>query len=233
MMTDVETIVAEKLAEMSSSGKIRELVEANVEKAVTEAIGSAFRTYGKAGEQLRETVEAALCVKSHIISIDAYHLLVQEIVGNATRDFLLGDARQRYADMLAEMFEAPPKETTVQAIIDPWLEDWRNDPSSIDHAETAYIRISESCSGYFREFKLFAQDPDGGGRTYSKPSPELEFYCCKDGRFSVPRSMIYGARSSPDFKLDTRVFQMFAAGTKITDAWTVDADDLDLSILGR
>lgn len=228
---NIETIVADRLKEMVESGSFKETVEKHLEKCVEGAISDAFRSFGKAGQEIKTAVENALALDASRLSIDEYHLFVRELVGQATRDFLKEGAQERYQTMLAEMFNKPPKEITVQQIIDPFLEEWRDDPCACDMDETAYLTVKESHGSYFREFKLYNQDPEEKGRFHSKPDPELEFFIWqRDNRFCVPRRLIYGERPSLSYQQDARIFQMYAAQTVVTDGWTVDPDDLDLHI---
>src|SRR4051794_2951881 len=82
-MRDFEAAVADATHELVKSGKLKEIVAAQVTKTVASIVQDAVSTYSNFGKQLSEAVKASLAIDPSRLGLQGYNQTVLAIVRNA------------------------------------------------------------------------------------------------------------------------------------------------------
>jgi len=238
---DFNAVVADELAKMVDSGKVRELVAKHLEKTIEGVIVESLRPYGDMGKALTKKVEEAIGIELIKVNLQTAMLGMGHLVEGAVNRYVTEQTHPVLTKRLEEIFKAPPKTIALQELIDAYKED-KADDTNRDDAECIGLLIEiegdknlsiglnpaphkRDISSYSSskksitkvndcEIHLHMQKSDGG---YSLQFIWFGGYASKSTKDFLPTAMYGFAR---------RLFQMYAGGTIVIVPDT-DPDDYD------
>jgi len=228
-MKEINDLVNQIFAEKTESGVIEELIRTKIDDALESAFKDLFQSYGGLGTQIKKGLEEALILDFSNFDLASYNVFIMDMIKAGGLKACKSVASDKFLKDLDEMLQPAPAEITVQELIQPFLDEWREEPH--DHAEYATVSIEQNgtCNGYF-DLKLWSNGKTersylSSGSDRDK-TPDLELFIRDSGEIGIIRS--YKEKfGTTNYGGDARIFQMYAAGTKVIDI-AEQCDDLDL-----
>lgn len=224
----IKAQIENAIAKIFSSGKADEFIEKAAEKAVKESIDNAFRTYGTVGKQIEEHIGESLRLNIPSLNLQSYNHTIAGMVKKITLQHLEQETARVIGERLEFLLKPAPAEITVQGIVDHFIEEWKSDGNFSINPD---ITIEQSTwSSEATTIKLWKDGKDSG-LSFSKREkiPDMDIYVSKN-QILIPRLKTDVFTSRIDFDLESFVYLMAVQGTKITDAHTVHADEINLSL---
>jgi len=228
-MQELNTVVTSVMQNMIDSGKVEEMITAKMEKAVESVFDNMFRAYGDFGKGLEEGISSAVNIDFSTLKIPEYNLMIVQVLERLTCEHMEKEAEKAFVERLNKMLEPAPKEITTQGLIDLYLEHWRDEEDPRDLPEYATVEI-EPWEYDFRNknLKMWKQKDES---RYSSSDVDLNLFIGKKGEIMIMRGDSRDNFGGTNYGPDAKVYQMYAAGTVITDIHTVDAGDLETWLL--
>lgn len=219
---DLAKIAQDKIREMGDSGKIKELVEEGVEKALTGVINDMFSSYGPVAKELEETIKSGLKIDPGQIAFSVYNKQMLILVNQRLGSMFAGRARDRFMKEMERVLEPAPEKIDIGCLVKKIVGLWAADQASYwddDVLEYAVVEMEKSDIPGGWGLKLRKEE-----RGYGKVNTCTDLYIKKDGSIGIH----HGLDCNPTTlfsSADAFIFKLYAAGTLITGAEDYDPDD--------
>lgn len=219
-MKELQELVNQKTQEYFQSGKVEKIIEDRVESMFGEIIGDCFRSYGTLGKAATEVIENKLKLSGEI-DIESYNSIMLEALKGQIKNFTNNEALKGFNKVISETFGEAPKEISINEIVEMVLDDWRSDDPCDCDEKTAKIEFKDDSCGSFRCFSLEISD----GQKYGAERVRL-YFIDEQLRISHKSQMNPTALGG----VEGRLYNLYAAGTKVTglDEFNEDYFDLEL-----
>jgi hypothetical protein len=230
-MQELQNAVANAFANVVAAGTIEKAIEEKLSKTITSIIDDELRSYSDFGKSLSEQVKAALAVDFSNLGIPGYNDLILKVVRRQVDAHVNSVIATQVESQLTELLESAPESITLTQLVAEFIKD-RSDyhGCSCDGPDeiTLVVDGSSSVDGYHNIYL----DEEGGKSKYScaiqiATNKEHTVYSLKIDDRDPKKTLFVG----PLYNFERRLFQMYAAGTKLI----IDAteDDIDTSYPGR
>jgi hypothetical protein len=230
-MQELQQAVANAFANVVAAGTIEKAIEEKLSKTITSIIDDELRSYSDFGKSLHEHVKASMAVDFSNLGLPGYNDLILKIVRRQVEAQVNATIAAQIEPQLTELLSPAPAEITLTQLIAEFIKD-RSDyhGCSCDSPDqiTLIVEGSESVDGYHHIYL----DEEEGKSKYScaiqiATNKESEVYSLKIDDRDPKKALFVG----PLYNFERRVFQMYAAGTKlIVDG---NEDSIDTHYPGR
>ncbi|KVZ18618.1 hypothetical protein WT88_29490 [Burkholderia stagnalis] len=218
-MKQLEQAFSTAFSNIISSGLIEKAIEENIAKTVESTIREQLRSYSDFGKAIEERVKTALQVNFDNLGLPGYNDLILKIVRAQVDANVQSTLAAQVEKQMTELLTPAPAELTLSALVAEFIEDSkRYDNSGPDRITLIVEEDSSYSSTKFHH--IYLDKEEGQGK-----------YECHH-RIDVHNGKMYNVligKQDPDKKLfvgslygfERRIFQLYAAGTKLI----VDGDE--------
>jgi len=232
MSTDLSGVINDAfqkaLSGLISSGKVNELIEAQLQKTISEIISRSFQ-YGDLRSQLEARVIAAVGIAD--LDLPSYSATVTEITRRLLESAMQNDIRRGVGKHLEELLAPPPETIKLSKIIELFVQqvkDSSEDSCSCRSSDEIYCRMKEGDVHGFPELWL---DEDGDATPKSGFDVDIcmTFYKNKLWRVNFKDKFdkgLFAAKSLYGF--EKALFAMHQGGTTVE--FDCDPEECDLYI---
>ncbi len=224
-LPDLSTLVSQQFAALVDSGRISEMIETHLSKAVEDVLKDELRAYSKFGEAVKEKVKEALQV-SALKDLPSYGEFIGNIIARNVDSQLHGAYAAKLAEDVKAMFVEPPAEITLEEFIADYKDYVRRntygalDPEMSLHIKRSGSSVSVSIDRASRKewhrceirFQVWFED----GRIFG-----LHI----DGH-ELNKELFIG----PFDEFERKLFHMYVQGTRFIVPRDADSCDFDLSL---
>jgi hypothetical protein len=233
-MKELHEIVQGTLQGMFDSGKIAEMIEAQLDKTIREIIGGTLREYSDFGKGLKAAIEAQLPTSFDDLKLADYNAFIMGAVQEHLSRLHREEWKKDIEKMLAEMFEPLPAEIKLSELANQMRKYFRDEAAS-----------SCSCDGPGSFTFIFEPDKTGkyfGGWLFiDKESRHTsEKYSCKYRLALLADGTVYGLSIDgqdqknvvflgPHYNFERLLMGMYYGKTKLVIDIESD-DEIDTSL---
>jgi len=222
-MKELNEFVNKIMADMTANGRVEEIIKKNVENAVESSFKKLFESYGTFGKQIEAGLEEAIKIDFSQVSLQEYNLMVVDMVKGVAQKHMKNAAESYLVNELEKVLSPAPKEITVQGILDLYLQEWRDEYSGDEQRAT--VEIEDSSVTGAKTLKMWKGEKKQSYASREK-DPELDLYIRNNGTVGIIRNGRDNLGTC-NFGPEAKVYQMYAAGTVVTDIADCDVDDLE------
>ena len=231
-MTDIQKVASEKISQLAESGKIKEVIEESIEKAITQAIKTEFETYGSITTQIKKAIDEGLQININDLPFETYNQQMSVVVKQRLGNLFAGAASERFIEEIDKTLEPAPREITIVDFVNTICRFWYTDDwnSFDDYDEYATVRIEDhnwSTSIISKSLRIWKQLEATGYRASGENQPNMHLYI-SDGKIRINHEHKYNPYCFSE--TEAYVFKLYAAGTTITGIEDFDQDDCNLQI---
>ncbi|MDN7413041.1 hypothetical protein QZM42_31420 [Burkholderia vietnamiensis] len=228
-MKELEQVVASAFSSIVAAGVIEKAIEEKLTKTITSIIDGELQSYSDFGKQLSEHVKKAVQVDFSKLGIPGYNDLILKIIRQRV-DANLNEQIEKYVtEQLDELLAPAPDEIKLSELVADFIKFQTEKQSyscSCDLPERITLLVETDGS-----FTHIALDKDHGSERYRCPwridTNDGRVYSVKIDEIDPKKALFIG----PMYGFERKLFQLYAAGTKLViDA---DVDEIDTSYLGR
>ncbi|WP_174908042.1 hypothetical protein [Burkholderia diffusa] len=228
-MKDLEQVVASAFSNIVSAGAIEKAIEEKLTKTITSIIDSELQSYSDFGKQLSEHVKKAVQVDFSKLGIPGYNDLILKIIRQRVDANLNEQIGKHVTSQLDELLAPAPEEVKLSELVADFIKfqaDRQSYSCSCDLPER--ITLGVSIEGSFTHVYL---DKEHGSDRYECPwridTMDGRVYSVKINEIDPKKALFIG----PIYGFERKLFQLYAAGTKLViDS---DVDEIDTSYPGR
>lgn len=224
----IKTQVNRAIQKVFSSGKAQEYVEAAADKAVKEAIDQSFRSFGTKGKLIQDFFDQEVDTQIFGFDLDAYNNTIMNMVRKVALEHLESEAERVIADRMAELLHKAPKETTVQDMVDFFIQEWK-DEGNFSLEPEIEIEPSSWCPDTSCRIRIWKDDKMTGTISRRENTADIDLHV-SDNRILNPRLSTRVFTNEATFNIESYIYQMTIRGTKITDAHTIKSEDINVSL---
>ena len=229
-MQQIQEIVNLKIQSMIDENIIQKTIEDNVEKAISEAISTQFRSYGSITKQIEEAIEQGLKINVTDMPFEVYNQQMLVAVKTKLGNLFAADASNKFMAEIEKTLSPTPSEMSAKELVESIAAFWKTDEpwnaSELD--DYATVELIESENGRdSHTLKMWKQKESG--RSYSSHTnrPELQLYII-DGKIRISHNQSYNPTCFHEH--EALIFKLYSAGTVITGIDDFDEDDCDLTL---
>lgn len=212
-MQELQNVVSTAFANIVASGAIEKAIEAKLEKTITEAIDNELRSYSDFGKAISDGVKRSLQVDFDNLGIPGYNDLILKILRQKLDANLSTALTAGIEEQMAELLAPAPTEITLEDLVDALKKDETRHGSPPDERITLIVEQDEHYSSM--QFTMVYLDRVA---VSDKRSCSHRIHLC-DGKIlgihidrkDADKTLFVG----PLFGFEKRLFQMYAAGTKL------------------
>lgn len=228
-MKDLEQVVASAFSNIVSAGAIEKAIEEKLTKTITSIIDSELQSYSDFGKQLSEHVKKAVQVDFSKLGIPGYNDLILKVIRQRVDANLNEQIEKHVTSQLDELLAPTPEEIKLSELVADFIEFQAEKQSySCSCDLPARITLLVETDGKFTHVAL---DKEYGSERYRCPwridTHEGRVYSVKIDEIDPKKAIFIG----PMYGFERKLFQLYAAGTKLV----IDAnvDEIDTSYPGR
>jgi hypothetical protein len=230
-MSELQQAVVAAFDRISASGMIEKAIEEKVGATVQDAIERELRSHSDFGKQVQEHVRAALQVDFSTLGLPGYSELILKIVRRQVDAHVNNALAEHVEEQMVDLLAPAPAEIALTTLVAEFIKDKTEySGCSCDGPDriTLIVEDSGSVQGYHHVY----MDAEPRKSKYEcgiqiAVNDASKVYSLMIGRANAEKSLFIG----PLFGFERRLFQMYAAGTKLI----VDGgpDDIDTHYPGR
>ncbi|KWK79403.1 hypothetical protein WM16_07620 [Burkholderia ubonensis] len=228
-MKELEQVVASAFSNIVNAGVIEKAIEEKLSKTITSIIDEELRSYSDFGKLLSEHVKKAVQVDFSNLGIPGYNDLILKIIRQRVDASLNEQIEKHVTSQLEELLAPAPEEIKLSELVADFIKfqaDKQLYSCSCDLPDRITLLVETSGS-----FTHIALDKEFGTERYRCPwridTNDGRVYSVKIDETDPKKAIFIG----PMYGFERRLFQLYAAGTKlIIDA---DVDEIDTSYPGR
>jgi hypothetical protein len=220
-MQELQNAVVNAFAKILAAGVIEQTIEDNLTKTIKTAIDENIRSYSDFGKTLSDHVKQAMQVDFQHLGLPAYNDLILKTIRRQVNQLAEDSIAKHIEDQMKELLEPAPTEIKLSQLVADFIKDKHDHHGCVcDGPEriALFVEGSRSVSGYHH----ISLDKDEDKSRYSCA---IQIATAEDGRvFSLkidddnPKDKLF---VGPFWGFERRLFQMYAAGTKLI----VDGDE--------
>lgn len=220
---DLSTAVATSFSNILASGMIEKAIEEELSKTISSLIKEQLRSYSDFGEQLKAAVKDAMKIDLQNLGIPSYNDLILKVLRNQV-DALAHDAiAEQVEKQMTDLLQPAPKEIKLSELVASFIESNKSStycscdaPSSI----TLFVEESQYSSRWIRLDKEPGVRKDDCKISFGVSDHDNRMFGLRLDRSHVDKTLFLGL-----YGFDRKIFQMYAAGTKLI----VDGDQHDIN----
>lgn len=221
-MNDLAQLAHDSLAQLFESGKVKEMIDKQVESTLQQVIKSSIETYSPFGKALAEHIKSLLPAEFKELELDNYNQFVMNMIQQKLGLLQNAEMRADIEKMLDEMFKAAPAEIKLSQFSESVREHFKDSNYSNNEHFTFRLEID----GQWTHIDIDEE-------------PDKQKYAC-EYRVSARNGEVYSLRINgedpkktlfigPHYNFERTLMQMFYGKTKlIIDC---DEDDIDTSLV--
>jgi hypothetical protein len=222
-MQDLQNAIAASFDKIASAGKIEEMIEKQLTETIGGIIKDSLRSYSDFGKALEEKVKAAVNVDLRNLELPGYNDVILKIIERQVAGQLEGSIAKNVEKQISELLAPPPAEIKLSELLNEFIKSKSQDAACLCYGReriSLHIERSDAVAGYVG---IYFDEKDG----VSKYSCNIQLNVTDDGSvFGIkinehdPKKTLF---VGPLFGFERRLFQLYAAGTKLI----VDGDSED------
>lgn len=214
-MQELQQAVANAFANVVAAGTIEKAIEEKLSKTITSIIDDELRSYSDFGKSLHEHVKASLAVDFGNLGLPGYNDLILKVVRRQVDAQVNAVIASQVEQQMTELLQPAPAQITLSQLVGEFIKDRSDDHGcSCDAPDqiTLIVEGGDSVAGYHH---IYLDEEDGKSK-YScaiqiATNKEGEVYSLKIDDRDPKKTLFVG----PLYNFERRVFQMYAAGTKL------------------
>ncbi|CAB3750934.1 hypothetical protein GQ57_16100 [Burkholderia sp. MSh2] len=228
-MKELEQVVANAFSNIVTAGAIEKAIEEKLTKTITSIINDELQSYSDFGKQLSEHVKKAVQVDFSNLGLPGYNDLILKIIRQRVDANLNEQIEKHVTSQLDELLAPAPEEITLSELVADFIKfqaDRQSYSCSCDLPDRITLLVETDGS-----FTHIALDKEDGSDRYKCPwridTMDGRVYSVKINEIDPKKAIFIG----PMYGFERKLFQLYAAGTKLViDA---DVDEIDTSYPGR
>ena len=242
-MQDIAKMIEETTAAALTPEALKASVDEKVNGAIDDVLSSMFRSYGDVFKQIEKQLSAKINVNLEDVSLPEYNVMVTDMVVAATNRAMQASMSEHLIKELNEVFSPAPAETTVRQLIEPFIESWReenqgcnchdefDDYATCEIEKTDYGSVSLKLWKKRREKKSYLRGDDEQDRRH-----DVHLFMSEEGKIRIiwddhGDKLQFSNFATCNYNGFAKLYQMYAAGTVITDINDVDTGMLDTCLI--
>lgn len=231
-MEQLQQAVGNAFANIVASGVIEKAIEENLTKTVASIINEHLRSYSQFGQALGEHVKNAMQIDFSNLGLPGYNDFILKTIRNQVSQLAEDSIAKHVEKQLAALLAPAPAEIKLSELVSDFVkyESERYGCSCDDSSEriTLIVEGGGNVAGYHHIFLDREEDKSKYSCKYQIATTDIgHVYSLKIGDLDPKKALFIG----PSFNFEHRLFQMYAAGTKlIVDG---NEDNIDTYYRGR
>jgi len=231
-MKELNQIINDKMAELLTNGVIEKAIEEKLENALQEAIRDQFSYSGAIKKSIETAMKEGLGIDLSNIDFDSYNQQMLTAVKVKVGNMFAGGAVAKFNEDMDELFKVAPKEVSINELVNIVVKHWQKDDyrdnDSFD--EYATVELEESSYGSY-SLSIWKKLESSSTSIYSsgKNRADVVLFINQEGELRINHRHSYNPTCFDE--VETFIFKLYSAGTKITGLDEFDADDCELQIL--
>jgi hypothetical protein len=227
-VTDLQAVVRESFAKIVESGAVEKMIEEQLASTIQAVIKGSLREYSDFGKNIETAVKKALNVNFDQLALPGYNDFILKLIRANVDAQMEQSINGSVAEHMAELLAAPPAEIKLSEFLADFIEESTEDDGS-NRGEQITLHIEKKYS-----LAWVAIDKEADTREYSCA---IRFGVDDDGKVvgirfggkELEKSLFVG----PLYGLEKKIFQIYAAGTKVILDQGTDASDYETSYPDR
>ncbi|MCA8048055.1 hypothetical protein [Burkholderia arboris] len=228
-MKELEQAVSNAFSNIVTSGTIENAIEEKLTKTITSIVNDELQSYSEFGKQLSEHVKKAVQVDFSKLGLPGYNDLILKIIRKRVEEGLNEQIERHVATQLDELLAPAPEEIKLSELVADFIKFQAEKQSyscSCDLPDR--ITLTVDTEGSFTHIGL---DKEAGIDRYRCPwridTMDGRVYSVRINEIDPKNALFIG----PIYGFERKLFQLYAAGTKLVI--DCDVDDIDTSYPGR
>jgi hypothetical protein len=219
-MKEFQEIISNKVSSMIEDGSIQKNIEDGIQASIERSISEMFGSYGPLTKQIEKGLTEGLQLNLKDMPFEAYNqqmlVAVQAKIGNMFKS----EASQKFLSEIDKTLAPAPKEMSLVELVNSIAKIWREDgDDSSDIFEYANVEFSQD--DRFSWYNLDMTKENHGYK--SKVSLHIS-----DNKIRINHS--HGYNPTCFDEVETLIFKLYSAGTKITGLDDFDEDECELTL---
>ncbi|HEY0842432.1 hypothetical protein [Methylotenera sp.] len=229
-MQEIQAIVNKKVNEMIEDGSIVNSINENIQKAITSAIESQFKSYGSITKQIEDALKDGLQINTQELPFETYNQQMLVAVKAKLGNMFHGLAAERFLSEIDKTLAPVPKELSIKDLVETVVKSWKTDEpwdaDDLDQYATVEIRKFEH-SDKSHTLKMWKQKEVCHSISHRTNSPDLELFFI-NGVIRISHKQTYNPTCFHEH--EAFIFKLYAAGTTVTGIEDFDPDYCDLTL---
>ena len=219
-----------KISEFIASEKMNEIINKQIETSISGIFKDTFCSYSDTTKAIKKHIESSIKIDFQQIELAEYNVMITDMLKVLIHKHMKEAAEVVLVKEIEKILAPAPKELTVQGLLDILLEEWRDEAREdccSDFDDHAKVEIKESKYSKSKTIKMWKKEKTSSYSSLN--TPDLDIYILESGKIS----MITSAKQNfgtINYGAEAQIYQMYAAGTIVTDAQDIDVYDLELWI---
>ena len=222
-MQELQNAVANAFANILSAGVIEQEIEERLTKTITSILDEQLRSYSDFGKALGDHVKQAMQVDFDHLGLPGYNDLILKTIRHQVNQLADDSIAKHVEEQMRELLSPAPAEIKLSQLVAEFIKDKHDDYScSCDGPERIALFVVGSRSGGPVGYHNIYLDKDEDKSQYScairiATDEDGRVYSLKIDEVDPKKTLFIG----PLWNFERRLFQMYAAGTKLI----VDGDE--------
>jgi hypothetical protein len=223
---DIVKHINDKMQEAVTSGELPKMIEAELQSALKKSISSAigdFFSYGDGKKRIQELIKNSLFLGSETIILPDYREMILSQITELVKEDMDITGAQKIKECVAKIKGDYPKEISIEEVIE-------------DFCKTEF----EYDDDYEIKFSLHIDAKDNLAFIRFDKEPNKQHFMCahnlvlhKDGsiysyEYENRKSNNTRIHFGKELNFSSQLFGYYSAATKITGAWDVCPEDLNI-----
>ncbi|MFM0022156.1 hypothetical protein [Paraburkholderia azotifigens] len=219
-MQELQTAVSNAFSNIVASGAIEKAIEEKLTKTITSLVNEELQSYSDFGKSLSAQVKSALQVDFSTLGLPGYNDLILKIIRSQVDQQTNASIASQVEEQMKELLSPAPSEMQLSELIAEFIEsEHRNIGCSCDSPNRITLIIEDGTdNGRYPTLSEFYH-------IYFDKEPGKDKYDCAY-RIAVNNDKVYSVQLDrkdpnktlfvgPIYGFARRVFQLYAAGTKL------------------
>lgn len=239
-MTDISKMIQEATQKAMNPENLGPKIEERVNSTIDGILGSMFQMHGDVFKEIKDQLREKIKVDLSNVTIPEYGVMVSDMVVEAAKASMEKSLEEHLLKELNDMFSPAPTECTVQDVADIFLEKWREDRECDcfdEYDDWATVEVEPNKSWFNLKIWKKKRESDRysiSGSIIKDRKPDIHLYISDKGKIRIiwkeGSNIKESNMATTIYSQYATLYQMYAAGTVITDISTVDTDELDLCL---
>nr|WP_246174972.1 hypothetical protein [Pandoraea bronchicola] len=212
-MQELQNVVSTAFAKIVASGAIEKAIEKKLEETITSAIDNEIRGYSDFGRAISEGIKKSMHVDFDTLDIPGYNDLILKILRQKLEANMSNALTAGIDEQMTELLAPPPAEISLEDLVETFKRDEMGHGSALSDSITLIVEQDRDYSTM--QFTMVYLDRSAG---MNKNACSYRIHLC-DGkvlsmsidRKDAEKTLFIG----PLYRFSRRLFQMYAAGTKL------------------
>ena len=229
-MKEFENIFQEAVNEYVNSGDIQKRIKEKVKQTFDSIIDSAF-SWGDLKKNIENVIKEKVKIDPNQVELDTYNIMIENALKDKLLEFKNNEAAANFSKTIDKMFGEAPKEIDIHKLIDSIVEKQKENLYDIEsYEEYAEVekKLDLDSSYQTADFKIKFEYENrySSGEEVSLHLSRMDKEKDQTWRLSISHKM--NINPTALFDVEAYIFQLYAAGTRITGVEEFNGHNCDL-----